>query len=568
MVVEAARFAFDMSMMLSVQTHEGARDIPIVYVGDFNFGYTSANLIIGSPPTTTTTRLLASGYWGGTVSYASDPTTEEWEAIRSPAPYAVGPGVFFDSHLLTGAEYGGRQRLDDTDMHVVSGRLPGSRDGVRDLGVTYWVGVSDGLIRQVDAVGALDISDDTTLPGGITPGAGTFTLTVSFSDYGKDVPVVLPALSVPILSHTALPLDDGRVLVSGGFTGVANNNFIAPFPLSLVQLYDISSETWTIVEPVQGHSVATSAVRTTDGSVLLVGLGFGDETSGATSLLDAATTSMELLPSRATRRGFPDLVLLADGRVLAAGGIDFGGPQSFGVNAVDTVEIFDPRTGEWHQAAPMLEAVEDQSLVLLRDGRVLAVLSDPGLSAVYDPANDVWEPIAQPAVSYSRPRAVRLSDGRVLVTGANRSYSLPDLCNPDFVGGNVLPIDELCGLATSEVYDPATDTWTTTGPMIHERILHTLTLLPDGRVLAVGGDDPMAAAYAPYSTTELFDPRTNSWTPGPDLTEARYRHSATLLPDGRILLIGGIGQEREPDPPTDDKEIYVLTSVEVLVVPP
>ena len=56
-----------------------------------------------------------------------------------------------------------------------------------------------------------------------------------------------------------------------------------------------------------------------------------------------------------------------------------------------------------------------------------------------------------------------------------------------------------------------------------------------------------------------------NWTPGPDLTEARYRHSATLLPDGRILLIGGIGQEREPDPPTDDKEIYVLTSVEVLV---
>ena len=142
-------------------------------------------------------------------------------------------------------------------------------------------------------------------------------------------------------------------------------------------------------------------------------------------------------------------------------------------------------------------------------------------------------------VPQSFPIAVALSDGRVLVTGVSDLNSdAPE--------------------ATSEIYDPAAGTWSPTGTMKHARIFHTMTLLPDGRVLAVGGDDPVGGPNSPHSTTEIFDPRTDSWSPGPDLAEPRLDHSATLLPDGRIFLVGGIGVDVLLD------EIYPLDTYEFI----
>ena len=79
--------------------------------------------------------------------------------------------------------------------------------------------------------------------------------------------------------------------------------------------------------------------------------------------------------------------------------------------------------------------------------------------------------------------------------------------------------------------------------------------MPDCRVLAAGGEDPTGSDYLAYSTTEIFDPATNSWSPGPDLAEPHAYHSAILLPDGRVLLIGGFVPEGEG---------YALTSMEFI----
>ena len=108
----------------------------------------------------------------------------------------------------------------------------------------------------------------------------------------------------------------------------------------------------------------------------------------------------------------------------------------------------------------------------------------------------------------------------------------------------------------SEIYDADSGRWSLTGPMRHVRNFHTLTLLPDGRVLAVGGEDLAGERNAPHSTTEVFDPGADTWSRGPDLAEPRFDHSATLLPDGRIFLAGGIGV----DPLV--KEIYPLNTYE------
>jgi len=88
-----------------------------------------------------------------------------------------------------------------------------------------------------------------------------------------------------------------------------------------------------------------------------------------------------------------------------------------------------------------------------------------------------------------------------------------------------------------EIYNPTTGVWTTTGPMITARAHHTLSILPDGRLIAVGGYGTSGAVLA---STEIFDPNTNLWTAGPNLAVARAEHTATVLVSNRVLIAGGV----------------------------
>ena len=113
--------------------------------------------------------------------------------------------------------------------------------------------------------------------------------------------------------------------------------------------------------------------------------------------------------------------------------------------------------------------------------------------------------------------ATLLDDGRVLVTG----------------GG--------FGVASAELYDPGTNTWSAAPSMSVIRGVHTATLLSDGRVLVTGGDtgidDHMESA-------QLYDPATNTWSAAPSLNRYRISHTATLLSDGAVLVTGGDVQRR------------------------
>ncbi|HET8782000.1 MAG TPA: kelch repeat-containing protein, partial [Pyrinomonadaceae bacterium] len=110
--------------------------------------------------------------------------------------------------------------------------------------------------------------------------------------------------------------------------------------------------------------------------------------------------------------------------------------------------------------------------------------------------------------------ATRLQDGRVLIAGG---------------------ADASGALNGTEVFDPATGTFSASGNMGAARVDHSATLLPDGRVLIAGGSDSSGS----LSTTEIFDPATGTFAAGPSLSVARAGHSATLFADGRIFIAGG-----------------------------
>jgi hypothetical protein len=101
-------------------------------------------------------------------------------------------------------------------------------------------------------------------------------------------------------------------------------------------------------------------------------------------------------------------------------------------------------------------------------------------------------------------------------------------------------------VATGDVWDPATGVATPIAPMSSPRLGHTATLLADGRVFVSGGVfhiDP-ADQFSPLNntlkSTAVWNPATNLWTPGPDLPQKLIGHAASLLPNGQVLITGGI----------------------------
>ena len=337
----------------------------------------------------------------------------------------------------------------------------------------------------------------------------------------------------------AVPLQDGKVLVVGG-----NSNIADP----AAEIYDPGTGKWTATGPMVTPGWQFAAVRLLDGRVLVAS---ADGTGTSAELYDPGTGSWTATGSMGNARYATTLTLLPDGKVLLAGGdivTHFFNPS------VATAELYDPGTGAWTPTGSLSTARSGHTATLLPSGKVLVAggsndndtLSYRLASAeLYDPAIGTWTPTGDMTQVRQSHTATLLGDGRVLVVGGWGDEAIS---------------------ASAEVYDPASRSWTAAGSLSAPLMGVTATLLSDGSVLVAGGMDtrPVNASDTPASASaELFDPSTGTWGATIDLTQARTRHTATLLPDGTVLIAGGISVRGSYSGETTSHNTGWLYSVEV-----
>jgi hypothetical protein len=176
---------------------------------------------------------------------------------------------------------------------------------------------------------------------------------------------------------------------------------------------------------------------------------------------------------------------------------------------------------------------------LLQSGKVLVVggytrIGSPGLSTaeIYDPATGQWTAVALMHHVRTGHAAVLIEGGKVLVVGGNDAPPL-----------GISPGGSAPAHIAPEIYDPSTDTWSVMAMPVLDRPVHpTATLLRDGRVLVVGGQYMLNSPDESAERSELFSPTSDAWSSVPPETRggARQFHSATLLATGQVLIAGGM----------------------------
>ena len=232
-------------------------------------------------------------------------------------------------------------------------------------------------------------------------------------------------------------------------------------------------------------------------------------------------------PSMKTARQDATATPLLNGKILIAGGL------ASGRNPVNSTELYDPLTNTFADSAPMNTARYFAIATLLASGKVLiaggdsASTPDEGALSSTELYNPVTNSFTSTAPSMSTPRA--------FATATLLPNWLVLIAGGDKSGGT-----GFYPLSSTELYDPSNSSFTTliAPSMNSERFYATATLLPNGKVLIAGGfgEDFL-------SSTELYDYRTNSFAAAtPSMNTGRGRATAILLPNGEVLIVGGIGE--------------------------
>jgi hypothetical protein len=319
------------------------------------------------------------------------------------------------------------------------------------------------------------------------------------------------SLSAVRAHHSATLLFNGQALLAGGF------NCCPAATLSLTALYSQTTGLWSATGNLNAARFSHTATLLPAGKVLVAGglrrVNVNTTYLNSSELYDPATGSWSLITDTlATARAEHTAVLLGNGKVLIAGGINNGG-------TLNSAEVYDPATGQWEPTGNLNTARTGHTAVLLTTGMVLLAggrngTTDLDSAELYDPGTGIWTPTGNLNTARSGHTATLLPTGKVLLAGGKNA------------GGF---------LNSAELYNPGSGNWTNTGLLVGHRTEHTATLLTNGQVLVAGGEDGSGFLLS----AELYEPATGMWTTTAALKERRASHTATLLPNGKALIAAG-----------------------------
>ena len=277
--------------------------------------------------------------------------------------------------------------------------------------------------------------------------------------------------------HTATLLDDGRVLVTGGFDGTEK--------LASCELYNPETGKWSLTASMSEERVLHTAI------------------------------------------------LMDDGRVWVTGGSDSDN------HSVIWFELFDPVSETWSEVnyeywknddptTRMETARLAHCATLMESGKVLVSGGYVSGSSIYSRTFEFYDPDSN----------VCKADGSHSIYMHDRRYCHTSTLLEDgrvFVVGGYNDTDGYIGAC--EIFDPAQGTWTETAPMSTGTMWHTADLLDDGRVLISSGKNSVSTFT---NTCRIYNPSGNSWSATGSMRELRNRVVTTKLPDGRIFAAGNL----------------------------
>lgn len=284
-----------------------------------------------------------------------------------------------------------------------------------------------------------------------------------------------------------------------------------------------SAASWLATGNLNVPRSAHTATLLADDKVLVAG-GYGSSVLDSAELYDPASGKWSITGSLSKPRVMHTATLLPNGKVLVVGGDTSPLPPDFGRG--NTAEVYDPATGTWTLTGSMGTTRSWHTATLLQDGRVLVAggfnIDNVKTAELYDPATGSWTPTGDLNVARYGHTATLLSDGSVLIAKGSNDGDLAST------------------LSSAELYDPVSGVWNQIDdPTQYSSVYHTATLLPDGKVLFIGGyDDPWLDPTS-LREVELFDPISGAWAIVGNLNEARDGHTTTLLSDGTLLVAGG-----------------------------
>lgn len=477
-----------------------------------------------------------SGGTAATSTFAYDPITDTWStkapmnisrgwltaAVVNNRIYAIGGGTAATNWGTATEEYDPL-----TDTWTVLADMPTGRQAFGAAEVNGTIHAIGGLnaslgagLATVEAYTPVPPTSDVLVAGGFAnntsspptaevfhESTGTWSATTNTIAYGT-----IPTNGICGANMTLLR--SGKALIAGGSCGGDDHTVT-----NAASLYDPATNLWSMGDSMAYGRQNFALVTMGNGDALAIGgcaggcsgpnvLGqYAGAVGGSAEQYSATGDSWTTKHTLNTARSGLGLqnwkaVTLKDGKVLVC-----GGNNAFSTTYT-SCEIYDPKSDTWATTAGAYPEVGGPTgVVLLNSGKVLAVLNSSLGAVLFDPATTTWSATGAPASLQMSANLTLLSDGRVLMTGGF-SYNAG-------IGTT---------LAGAQIYNPTTESWTTTGSMGIGRGYHFAVLLMDGKVLAGGGltgsDSPAWAP--PVASAEIFNPNTGLWSPTGAMAQPRW----------------------------------------------